>query len=178
MLGISMKKSIWLGLCACLALSACVSVPTGPSVLVLPGTGRSFDEFRSDEMVCRAYAMEQNGGASAQQRSRESAATSAAVGTAVGAVAGAAVGGHQGAAVGGGAGLVVGSIAGIDSGQQSAYGSQRQYDNLYIQCMYAKGHRVPVPAGMAARSPVSVTTAPGGNIPPPPAGLPPAPPPR
>ncbi|HWT71813.1 MAG TPA: glycine zipper family protein, partial [Oxalicibacterium sp.] len=27
-----------------LALSACTTMPTGPSVLVLPGTGKSFDQ--------------------------------------------------------------------------------------------------------------------------------------
>lgn len=170
-----MTKTIGVALAASLVLSACVSVPTGPSVMVLPGTGRSFEEFRGDDMACRAYAMAQNGGVSAQQRSRESAVTSAAVGTAVGAVAGAAVGGNQGAAVGAGAGLVVGSAVGSDSGQQSAYGTQRQYDHAYIQCMYAKGHRVPVPANMAART-LQPVTAPAGNIPQPPPGLPPAPP--
>lgn len=170
-----MTKTSGAALAAILMLSACVSVPTGPSVMVLPGTGRTFDEFRSDEMACRAYAMEQNGGVSAQQHSRESAATSAVVGTAVGAVAGAAMGGHQGAAVGAGAGLVVGSAVGSDRSQQSAYGTQRQYDHAYIQCMYAKGHRVPVPANMAARTSQPVTAS-AGNIPPPPPGLPPAPP--
>jgi hypothetical protein len=126
-------------------------------------------------MACRAYALEQNGGVSAQQRSRESVITSAAVGTAVGAVAGAAVGGQQGAAVGAGAGLVVGSAVGSENGQKSAHGTQRQYDHAYIQCMYAKGHRVPVPANMATRASLPAT-APAGNIPPPPPGLPPAPP--
>jgi hypothetical protein len=171
-----MKKKSIAGLFACLFLAACVSAPTGPSVMVLPGSGRSFDEFRVDENFCRRYALEQNGGASTRQSARESAVTSAAVGTAVGAVAGAAVGGQQGAAVGAGAGLVVGSVAGADAAQQSSWGTQRQYDNAYIQCMYAKGHRVPVPANMAVGNSSRSTAGPASNIPPPPPGMPPAPP--
>ncbi|MBI2308814.1 MAG: hypothetical protein HYU78_16120 [Rhodocyclales bacterium] len=168
-------------LCACLLLTACASVPTGPSVMVLPGTGRSFDDFRHDERLCRRYAMEQTGGVSAQQSARESAVTSAAVGTAVGAVAGAAIGGRQGAAVGAGGGLIAGSAIGSDAAYQSAHGTQRQYDNAFIQCMYGKGHRVPVPAGMAITAPARPLPPPvrpdGTPIPPPPSGTPPPPPP-
>src|SRR6266704_3177461 len=39
-------------LTAALLLGACVSVPSGPSVMVLPGTGKSFDQFRADDMNC------------------------------------------------------------------------------------------------------------------------------
>lgn len=172
-----MKNKSVAGLLVCLLLTACVSAPTGPSVMVLPGSGRSFDDFRTDENFCRRYALEQNGGASTRQSARESAVTSAAVGTAVGAVAGAAIGGQQGAAVGAGTGLLVGSVAGADAAQQSSWGTQRQYDNAYIQCMYAKGHRVPVSANMAAGHPpaAGATTS---SIPPPPPGPPPAPPSR
>ena len=45
---------------ALLLLSACGSTPLyGPGVLVLPGTGKSFDQFRSDERDCRGYAQAQ-----------------------------------------------------------------------------------------------------------------------
>lgn len=168
-----MKKII--GAAACLLLVACASAPTAPSVMVLPGSGRSFDSFRADDGTCRRYAFEQTGGTSAQQRGREAAVTSAAVGTAVGAVAGAAIGGQQGAAVGAGSGLIVGSAVGVDSAQQAGTGTQRQYDNAYIQCMYAKGHRVPVPAHMASSYGTATAAVPAGT-PPPPAGTPPAPP--
>lgn len=165
------------GLGVALVLAGCASVPTGPSVMVLPGSGRSFDEFRLDEAACRRYALDRTGGTTAQQRARDSAVTSAAVGTVVGAAAGAAIGGQQGAAVGAGTGLLVGGAVGTDTAQQSERGTQRQYDNAYIQCMYAKGHRVPVPTGMATAAPPA-RSAPGstGSIPPPPKGLPPAPP--
>jgi hypothetical protein len=31
---------------AALLLGACTTLPTGPSVMVLPGTGKNFDQFR------------------------------------------------------------------------------------------------------------------------------------
>ena len=180
--GFAMSVKIGLAILACAALAGCVSAPTGPSVMVLPGSGRSFDDFRMDEGVCRRYALEQNGGVTAQQSSQESAVSSAAVGTVVGAVAGAAIGGQQGAGVGAGTGLIVGSMAGVNASQQAGWGTQRQYDNAYIQCMYAKGHRVPVPPNMAAHNmapaPTSAPSRAVAGVPPPPPGRPPAPPPN
>lgn len=126
-----------------LALGACVSMPTGPSVLVLPGTGMSFDQFRYDEAVCRQYAAEQTG-LSAEQAAGDAGVRSAALGAALGAIAGAAIDGRHGAGVGAGTGLLVGGMAGTGTAQVSAYEAQRRYDNGYLQCMYAKGHRVPV----------------------------------
>ncbi len=157
-----------------LGLGACTVMPTGPSVMVLPGSGQSFERFRADEGECRYYAQMQIGGQTAADNARQSAVNSAVVGTLVGALAGAALGGnHQGAAVGAGAGLLMGSAVGSDNARASGYGSQRQYDNAFIQCMYAKGHRVPVPGNMSYSAPVRAQEA---GIPPPPAGMPPPPP--
>lgn len=162
-------------LLASLLLGACATVPTGPSVMVLPGTGKTFEQFRGDELGCRQFAEQQTGGAAARERANESAVTSAVVGSAIGAVAGAAIGGRSGAAAGAGGGLVIGSVAGADTSQRSVYGTQRQYDVAFIQCMYARGHRVPVPAGMATQV---APPAPAASVPPPPPGMPPPPPPR
>lgn len=145
-------------------LGACASVPTAPSLMALPGTGKDYNDFRRDELQCRQYASQQVGGLVDDPGVR-----SAVVGTAVGAVAGAAIGGRQGAGVGAGAGLLFGSVVGAEANRNSGYGSQRQYDQTYIQCMYAKGHRVPVSAEFArslTRSPVE--PVPNGNYPPPP----------
>lgn len=167
-----------------LLLGACTVIPTAPYVMALPGTGMSMERFRSDDMLCRDYAYIQIGGKSAEAASRESAVTSAAVGTAIGAIAGAAIGGNaQGAAVGAGTGLLFGSQVGTDAARSSGIGTQRQYDNAYIQCMYAKGHRVPVPANMSYSRPAPTSEtvnapATSGAIPPPPPGLPPPPPPK
>ena len=175
-----MKTQKILGVVAgTLLLGACTVMPTGPSMLVLPGTGRSMDNFRYDDNECRQFAYAQIGGTSAQQAANQSAVGSAVVGTAIGAAAGAAIGGSQGAAVGAGVGLVGGSAVGVNSAYASGYGTQRQYDNAYIQCMYAKGHRVPVPANMAyPRAVHGSSTVTGADIPPPPPGAPPPPPPN
>lgn len=158
-----------------LALGACTVLPTGPSVMVLPGTGQSIERFRADEAYCKNDAMYQIGGANANQAAQESAVTSAAVGAAIGALAGAAIGGDsRGAAVGAGVGLLGGTAAGSEHGRASRVGTQRQYDNAYVQCMYAKGHRVPVSGSFSqGRS----SRADDPSIPAPPPGKPPAPPP-
>lgn len=140
-----MPKSLKLGsLFAALALAGCVTVPTGPSVMVLPGTGKTFDQFRFDDGDCRQYAQSQVGGTTAQQAAEESGVRSAVIGTAVGALAGAAIGGtSRDAGVGAGVGLLAGSAMGAGAAQGSAYELQRRYDFAYQQCMYSKGHRVP-----------------------------------
>ena len=153
-----------------LLLSACVSVPTGPSIMALPGTGKSFDQFRSDDLECRDYASTQVGGSTANQADAESIAKSAALGTVIGAAAGAAIGGNSGAGAGAGTGLVVGGLAGTAAGDTSARGLQRRYDHAYIQCMYAKGDKVPVSGRLESRPPPPVYFAPPPPPPPPPPG--------
>jgi len=39
-------------------LTACTSMPTGPSMMALPGSGKSFDKFRNDDNHCRQFAHE------------------------------------------------------------------------------------------------------------------------
>ena len=158
-------------------------MPKGPSLMALPGSNKTFDQFRFDDAECQRYAFQQIGGTTAEKAANDSATRSAVIGTAVGAVAGAAIGGRSGAGVGAGAGLIVGSVAGSESGQRSGFGTQRQYDNAYVQCMYGRGHKVPVSAEMArslqqAPSTYSPPPTPDGrSIPPPPSGNPPPPPP-
>lgn len=140
-----MKRSAFALLASLTAVSACTIVPTAPSVMALPGAGKTFDQFRVDDGSCRQFASEQVGGVSANQTASTSALGSAAVGTALGAAAGAAFNGSRGAAVGAGAGLLVGSALGAGAAQTSAYDVQRRYDYAYTQCMYAAGDRVPLP---------------------------------
>jgi len=151
------------------ALGACVSMPDGPSVLVMPGTGMGFEQFRQDDVQCRQYAADQTG-LSAEGAAGSAGVRSAALGATIGAVAGAAIGGRHGAGTGAGAGLVVGSMAGAGSGQVSAREAQRRYDNAFVQCMYAKGHRVPV-SGHYTQERQSAPAAPQYPPPPPPAPL-------
>lgn len=161
---------------AILAITGCASLPNGPSVMVLPGTGLSFDQFRNDDAVCQQFATFQVGGTSANQAGVDSGVTSAAVGTALGAAAGAAIGGGRGAAIGAGTGLVGGSIVGTGAASGSMYEVQQRFDVAYIQCMYAKGHRVPV-SGQFSGAIQQQPMAPAANVPPPPPGSPPPPPP-
>jgi len=157
-------------LAALLGLAACASVPTGPAVMVLPGTGKNFDQFRFDDGTCRQFAYEQIGGQTAARAQENSAVTSAVVGTAVGALAGAAIGGNSSdAAVGAGVGLLGGSMAGAGAAQGSAYGAQQRYDVAYQQCMYAKGHRIPVAGRFSQSQPRTANYPP----PPPPPNQPP-----
>jgi hypothetical protein len=158
------RRAIVSSLAVLLMLGACASVPDGPSRMALPGTGKSFDRFRADDYECRQYASAQIGGTSPDQAAVDSGVRSAALGTAVGAIAGAAIDGHHGAGVGAGVGLLIGALAGSGAAQSSAYSVQRRYDAAYIPCMYAKGHKVPVPQGFTASAP-------------PAAGAPPYPPP-
>ena len=55
-------------LAGALLLGACTVMPTGPSMLVLPGTGRSMENFRYDDNECRQYAYVQIGRASCRER--------------------------------------------------------------------------------------------------------------
>ncbi|HEY8098179.1 MAG TPA: glycine zipper family protein [Methylobacter sp.] len=155
-----------------LAATGCVSLPTGPSVMVLPGSGVSFEQFRNDDAVCQQYASFQVGGTSANQAAVNSGVTSAAVGTALGAAAGAALGGGRGAAIGAGTGLVGGSLVGTGAAGSSLYATQDHYDVAYIQCMYAKGHQVPV-SGQFSNETSRQAVPPSSHIPPPPPGSPP-----
>jgi hypothetical protein len=166
---------------AALALAGCASVPPpAPSVLVLPGTGKSFDEFRHDDHDCRGYAMAQSGAQAADQAGSASTVNSAAVGAVVGTAAGAALGGNgQAALAGAGLGTATGAMVGSGYAAQGAYGVQRRYDIAFTQCMYAKGNKVPMAvtnrSTRASTGPSYRQAAP--PPPPPPAGTPPPPPP-
>jgi hypothetical protein len=102
---------------ATLLLAACVS---GPRVLALPGTGKTFEEFNADDGACRTWAT-----------------------------------------------------------QQGSSAVQWRYDIAYLQCMYARGHRVPSAGGSPGYAAPGPAPAPAGSpsVPPPPPGPPPPPPP-
>ena len=158
------------------ALSGCATVPTGPSVMSLPGTGKSFEQFRIDDATCRQFAFEQVGGMTGQQAAQDAAVKSAVVGTVVGAAAGAAIGSASGdmgsgAAIGAGTGLLLGSSAGSAYATGSYYDAQMRYDTAYMQCMYAKGNRIPVYGRFSEQG----TSSPQDWDYQPPAGYPPPP---
>jgi len=155
------------------ALAGCVSMPSGPGVMVLPGSTKTFDQFRADDNECRGYAFTQSGGRSPEQVGNEAGMNTAAVGALVGAAAGAAIGGSgHAAAAGAGIGAMGGALAGTGTAAQTAHTVQGRYDIAFQQCMYAKGHKIPMSAayrGQAGRSYRQATPPP----PPPPSAKPP-----
>jgi phage tail tape-measure protein len=135
---------------ALLTLSACVTVPSGPSIMSLPGSSKTFDQFRADDLDCRQFASVQIGGTTPTQAANDATVRSAAVGTAVGAAAGALIDGASGAGIGAGFGMLTGALVGSSSGYASGYSLQQRYDIAYVQCMYSKGHKVPVSGRFAS----------------------------
>jgi hypothetical protein len=150
-------------------MSGCATVPTGPSVAVLPAPGKPFDVFQSEDATCRQWAKQQLG-VSPQQAYESNVATGAVAGTAIGAGVGAAIGsasrqGPEGALIGAAGGLLVGTSAGANAGQASGREAQRRYDNSYVECMYAYGNQVPgVRTSEAAPPPEPGTVAPPPDV--------------
>ncbi|MDB5803002.1 MAG: Proline-rich region [Betaproteobacteria bacterium] len=180
-----MKRILILApLSAALLLGGCVTTPSGPSSMALPGSGKNFDQFRVDDYDCRQFASTQTGGRDPNNAAVDSGVKSAAVGAGVGALAGAAIGNSgQAAAAGAGIGLLFGAVAGAGAGQESSYALQQRYDAGYTQCMYAKGNKVAVRGrvNQVQQAPAYAPPPPppGYNEPPPPPpGMPPPPPPR
>ena len=166
-----MKKFGTTGLCvvlSALTLAGCATVPTGPTVGVMPAPGKPFNQFAAEENECRQYASNSLG-TNPNNVATNNMVGSMAVGTAIGAVAGALVGGHRGAGVGAASGLVVGTAVGANEANYGAHDAQWRYNLAYEQCMYAKGNQVP-----SYRPPARYYSPP----PPPPGyGAPPPPPP-
>jgi Glycine-zipper domain len=167
------KHALLLPLAVAVVLGGCVTVPTGPTVMVLPGPQKTFDQFQRDGMVCQQFAQQKV--APAGEAAVNNAAASAAVGTALGAAAGAIIGSATGqagagAAIGAGTGLLFGSASGGNVAYASSYQIQRSYDVAYMQCMFAHGNQLPGQV-VARRPPPPTLNYPPPNFPPP-AGVP------
>jgi hypothetical protein len=187
-------------------LSGCATMPPGPSVLVMPGNGKSFDAFQADDSVCRQWAQTQTGW-DANQTVNDNVVGGAIAGGALGAASGALIGAASGnlgpgAAIGAGAGLLGGAFLGATQAFPAGSEVQRRYDNSYEQCMYLKGNQIPAQvqasnrrsarwANLPPPPPPTYTQRPApappapptyssrpANVPPPPAGPPPPPPPQ
>lgn len=157
-------------------LAGCATVPNGPSVAVMPGQGKSFEQFNADDDVCRQFA-QKSIGTTAAQNSTNAEVASIAAGTALGAVAGALVGGHQNIGTGAAIGMVGGASIGSGEAQYSGRETQRRYDIAYEQCMYAKGHQLPQAAAYRPRVVYEQAPAPAPAPVQAPAYYPPPPPP-
>jgi hypothetical protein len=153
------RISAFVACASVLALGACtVAPPSGPSVPVMPGPGKSLTQFNQDDLSCRNYANTQTNGVQPQQAANQAAVGSAVVGTGLGAAAGALIGAASGnagagAAIGAGAGLIGGSAVGANNAQAAAGNLQERYDIAYQQCMASSGNSVPPPAPVAYGAP-------------------------
>ena len=155
-----LKKITGLALLPLLALGACTAaVPTQPTVVAMPGQGKSWNQFQADDAYCKSYASTQmpNGGQVAATSQNNSAATAAA-GTLIGAGVGAALGSlagnaGAGAAVGAGAGLLGGAASAGNSTQATADSLQGRYDVAYAQCMVGHGESIQQPAAPVYAAP-------------------------
>ena len=144
--------NVWLkriSLVGVVGLSACATMPEGPSYTAMPGRQATFQQFQLDDAACRQYGTQAIGGGTPSQAANDAAVGSAVVGTAIGAAIGGLLGGRDGAAVGAGMGLFTGAAVGAGNSQAAGYSAQQRYDNAYYQCMYSRGHKVPMPASVA-----------------------------
>jgi len=139
--------------------------PVGPTVRVIPGPYKPFEVFQRDEYDCSQYADQAVAGQAEAANSRALGAT--ALGAGIGLALGAATGDGHAATAGAVAGGAVGATIGAGESDSANFSLQRRYDNVYAQCMYARGNQVP---GFGGRGP-------GYPPPPPPPGRG-APPPR
>ena len=175
----NLKGSVLL-LLAPVVLSACATIPTGPSVMVWPAPGKPLEVFQSEDAVCRQWASQQVG-AQPSESANQTLASGAAIGTILGAGLGAAIGaasGQMGAGLGIGAasGALVGTAAGLGPSYGAGWEVQRRYDNAYMQCMYTKGNQVPGAVRAYRRAAPPPPPPPGFTQPPYGAFTPPPPP--
>jgi hypothetical protein len=146
------KKLIGLAVLPIFALSACaVATPTGPTVVAMPGPGKTFPQFQQDDDTCRNYAANRNADSGQAAANATNNATATAVaGTLIGAAAGAALGSLSGnvgagAGIGAGAGLLGGAAVAGGNSQDAADSLQGRYDVSYAQCMVGNGNTIQGP---------------------------------
>lgn len=132
---------------ALLGLSGCQpSLPTGPTISVMPGPHKSLAQFQSDDNVCRGFAQNQSYQPAPTGLSSPGGTAAAATvgGTAAGALLGAAGGNAgMGAAIGAGVGLLGGAALGAHRKNEDQRSMQQSYNLAYAQCMKTKGNSVP-----------------------------------
>ena len=127
-------------------LAGCTSMPTGPTVAVMPAATKPFEVFMQDDALCRSWASHAigvPGHDAAAERMLGSTMAGVAIGVAIGAVAG----GHHGTGPGAALGGAIGASQGSVLAQAETGSAQRRYDIAYLQCMYANGNAVPVRGG-------------------------------
>ncbi len=170
------RKFFGLALLPVLALGACaVAPPSGPSIVAMPGQGKSFPQFQQDDDNCRNYAQSRIPDAGQVSAGTQNNGNATAVaGTLIGAAAGAALGSlggnvGAGAAIGAGAGLLGGASVAGNNAQGAADSLQGRYDVAYAQCMVGNGETIQQPpAPVVYAAPPAYYGPPPGYYGPPP----------
>ncbi len=125
---VTASRVLWLVMVS--LLSGCATIPAAPSVMALPGPGKTLEQFHAEDTLCRQWAAQQ-----AQETAK-----------------------------------------GATAGQRYGSAVRQWYDMAYLQCMYAKGNRIPgVMSGPSFPPPPAAPAPPGPS---PPAGAEPTPPPQ
>lgn len=129
---------------ATLIASACGSIPDmpangGPTVGVLPGGGKSMPEFNQDDIACRDTA---------KLRAKDNTPLPVAMGLGKPEIVASARSRvtvrQSGEST---TGSVFGNASAPDPGNVTA---QQRYDTAYVQCMFSKGHKIPVGEAMSS----------------------------
>ena len=111
-----------------LLAAGCAAAPKIPDVAVMPGPGKTFQQFEADDRACRLYAEKAVPGVVSDGKEALPAATPRA-----------AAGGLSGM------GLLMGSSLGVQETDPAERGAQQSYDIDFGQCMAAYGNRLPAP---------------------------------
>ena len=139
-------KHLILSISLVATLTNCAAPPMGPTVVVMPGPGKSSDAFRSDQIGCQNVAANQVQGMTnaANQNAVGTAVVGTLLGAGVGALTGSAFGAAGGgAAVGAGVGLAAGGAVAAQNNQYDQASIQAAYDNAYAECMVSRGNGIP-----------------------------------
>jgi hypothetical protein len=128
-------------LAAALLAGACATVPAGnaPSVAVLPGGGKDMASFNKDDIACRGDA---------HARANDNTPLPTAMG----------LGGRTEVASTRGrlalrdsTDTTTGSVyGGAPAANAGTFTVQQRYDTAYVQCMFSKGHKIPVNEAMSS----------------------------
>lgn len=153
----ALRRAGTIGLALPLFLAACAQTPMGPTVQVMPGAGKPFDQFQTDQVVCKNFAEQAVSGQAQNANLRGVGA--AALTTALGAGLGAAIGGGRGAGIGAASGALGGAGIGAVTSSNAQMSIQDQYNNAFAQCMYSKGNQVPGYAPPAAQAPMPAASS-------------------
>lgn len=120
---------------------ACAALPGGnsPTVEALPGGGKDMVAFNTDDIACRTTA---------RTRSSENTPLTSGMGLGVGEVV---ASGRGKLTVRENADSTTGSVYGgapaADAGNPT---SQQRFDTAYLQCMFSKGHKIPLKEQMSS----------------------------